>query len=93
MQALNTGELWQRLTEQTRQAISSGSLVSIETDHEFIEDSGVRFMVRCAKNLKRKLADKIRALLPRGCALKTPQSRSRAPRWIHLERATCAPSR
>jgi len=59
MNALSTGELWQRLTEQTRQALTTGSLISIETDYSFIEDGGVRFMVRRAKNLKRKLADKI----------------------------------
>jgi ATP adenylyltransferase len=54
---LNTGKLWQRLTEQTRLALTSGSLVSIDTDFSFIEDGGVRFMVRLAKNLKRKVAD------------------------------------
>ena len=57
MHTLNTGKLWQRLTEQTRLALTSGSLVSIDTDFSFIEDGGVRFMVRLAKNLKRKVAD------------------------------------
>ena len=57
MHTLNTGKLWQRLTEQTRLALISGSLVSIDTDFSFIEDGGVRFMVRLAKNLKRKAAD------------------------------------
>jgi ATP adenylyltransferase len=57
---LNTGELWQKLTEQTELALSAGSLVTIETDYSFIEDGGVRFMVRLAKNLKRKIADKAR---------------------------------
>jgi len=60
MSTLKTGKLWQQLAEQTELALLSGALVTIETDFYFIEDGGVRFMVRLAKNLKRKAADKTR---------------------------------
>ncbi|TNF99839.1 MAG: phosphorylase, partial [Gammaproteobacteria bacterium] len=54
---LTSGILWQRLTEQTTLALQSGALVPIETDYIYIEDGGVRFMVRTAKNLERKAED------------------------------------
>jgi len=48
------GTLWTRLVEQTELALSLGALQSIPTDYEFVEDAGVRFLVRTLVNLSRK---------------------------------------
>ncbi|MEC4818261.1 MAG: DUF4922 domain-containing protein [Scytonema sp. PMC 1069.18] len=55
---LETGTLWQRVKEQTEYALQSGALLSIPTDFEFVEQGGVRFVVRVLSNLARKDAAK-----------------------------------
>jgi sulfate adenylyltransferase (ADP) / ATP adenylyltransferase len=52
----NPGMLWQRTIEQTQSALSCGALLSIPTSHEFVEQAGVRFLVRIVNNLIRKEA-------------------------------------
>jgi len=46
--------LWQRIVFVTEQALSSGALLPIPTEYEFIEDSGIRFFVRRLSGLWRK---------------------------------------
>lgn len=52
--AWETGSLWPRLKAQTRHGLSTGALQSIATNAEYIEDGGVRFLVRILANLSRK---------------------------------------
>ncbi len=49
-----TGTLWDSLTRATAKALESGALRSIPTEYEFVEDAGVRFLVRVVTNLARK---------------------------------------
>ena len=51
------GRLWNLLRTRTEQAIASGHLQSIETQAARVEQSGVRFLVRIADNLRRKSDD------------------------------------
>ena len=51
---LKPGTLWTRIQEQTRHGLECGALQSIATDYEFVEDSGVNFLVRVLTNLTRK---------------------------------------
>ncbi|NJO76904.1 MAG: phosphorylase [Leptolyngbyaceae cyanobacterium RM1_406_9] len=51
---LQPGTLWQRVMEQTEWAIAHSSLLPIPTDCEFIEQAGIRFIVRIVANLVRK---------------------------------------
>ncbi|KAM3097355.1 phosphorylase [Phormidesmis sp. 146-35] len=46
--------LWDRVIEQTQHAIACGSLRSIPTDYEFVQQGNVRFLVRVLSNLVRK---------------------------------------
>ena len=46
--------LWRRLVEQTDYAIKCGALQSIPTNYEFVEQGGIRFLVRILANLVRK---------------------------------------
>jgi sulfate adenylyltransferase (ADP) / ATP adenylyltransferase len=55
---LKPGTLWQRVKAQTEYALESGALLSIPTDFEFVEQGGVRFLVRILSNLARKDAAK-----------------------------------
>ena len=48
------GSLWQKLKAQTRHGLSTGALQSIETDAEYMEEGGIRFLVRVLANLSRK---------------------------------------
>lgn len=48
------GTLWDSLTRATADALESGALRSIPTEYEFVEDAGVRFLVRLVRNLARK---------------------------------------
>ena len=48
------GMLWSSITQRTQQALQCGALKSIETDHEFVEQNGVQFLVRILANLVRK---------------------------------------
>ena len=51
---LQPGTLWTRIKEQTQHGLECGALQSIQTDYEFVEDSGVNFLVRILSNLTRK---------------------------------------
>jgi len=50
--------LWRRLVEQTEYALKCGALQSISTHYEFVEQGGIRFLVRILANLVRKDAAK-----------------------------------
>ncbi len=51
---LESGTLWTRVRERTKHAIKCGAMVSIPTEFEFVEQDGVRFLVRVLSNLARK---------------------------------------
>jgi ATP adenylyltransferase len=51
---LQPGALWQRVIEQTEWAIAHSALLPIPTDCEFVEQAGIRFIVRIVANLVRK---------------------------------------
>jgi len=55
---LQPGTLWQSVIERTESAWKSGALLSIPTEFEFVEQDGVRFLVRILSNLVRKDAAK-----------------------------------
>lgn len=48
------GTLWQSIIRTTEHALRSGALVPLSTSERFIEDSGVRFVVRVLDGLRRK---------------------------------------
>lgn len=48
------GTLWERVTRRVLEAIASGALHSLPTTYEFIEQDGVRFVVRMLANIERK---------------------------------------
>jgi ATP adenylyltransferase len=51
---LQAGTLWESLTARTARALSTGALRPIPTSFEFVEEGGVRFLVRALSNLARK---------------------------------------
>jgi len=51
---LQPGSLWSRVREQAEWAIAHKSLLSIPTEYEFVEQAGIRFIVRTVSNLVRK---------------------------------------
>jgi len=51
--------LWEELTRATDDALRGGALRSIPTDFEFVDDGGVRFLVRVVTNLARKQHAKV----------------------------------
>lgn len=51
---LEPGTLWTRTIQQTEHAIKCGSLLSIPTEYELVEQEGISFIVRILANLKRK---------------------------------------
>lgn len=55
---LKPGTLWTSVKERTEHALQCGALLSIPTEFEFVEQDGVRFLVRILSNLNRKKADK-----------------------------------
>lgn len=57
---LQRGTLWPALEQRTRDALACGALQPIGTRQDFIDDGGMRFLVRVAENLKRKAEDKAR---------------------------------
>jgi ATP adenylyltransferase len=63
---LQPGSLWQRVREQTEWAIARQSLLSIPTECEFIEQAGIRFIVRTVVNLVRKDENQQRSKTSRG---------------------------
>ena len=54
---LEPGSLVPALEECTRRAIASGALQPIHTDQVWVEDGGVRFLVRVVSSLRRKAAE------------------------------------
>lgn len=46
--------LWTKVIEGTEQALTCGALLSIPTEYEFVEQDGIRFLVRILSNLARK---------------------------------------
>jgi ATP adenylyltransferase len=51
---VETGTLWDEICTVTSRAMRSGDLQPIATRCEYIEDAGVRFLVRIAQNVARK---------------------------------------
>ncbi|PZV06374.1 MAG: phosphorylase [Leptolyngbya sp.] len=51
---LAPGALWSKIQQQTRHAQLSGALQPIDTRYEFLEQGGMRFLVRILANLARK---------------------------------------
>jgi len=51
---LEAGTLWERLTAATGHALSRGALQSLPTQCEFVEQGGIRFLVRVLASLARK---------------------------------------
>jgi sulfate adenylyltransferase (ADP) / ATP adenylyltransferase len=51
---LEPGTLWAKVTARTQHALQCGALLSIPTKSEFVEQNGVRFLVRILSNLVRK---------------------------------------
>lgn len=46
--------LWEKIKEQTQRALQNGALQPIPTEYEFVEQDGIRFLVRVLSNLVRK---------------------------------------
>jgi sulfate adenylyltransferase (ADP) / ATP adenylyltransferase len=46
--------LWKSIADRSERALQCGALLSIPTDYEFVEQGGVRFLVRILSNLIRK---------------------------------------
>ncbi len=51
---LAPGDLWGKVQQQTRHALGCGALQPLDTRYEFIEQGGMRFLVRILTNLVRK---------------------------------------
>jgi ATP adenylyltransferase len=51
---LRRGQLWSRVTRTTERALRSGALQPIPTEFTYLEQDGVRFLVRVVHNLARK---------------------------------------
>ncbi len=51
---LESGTLWTKLKQQTKLARERGALQSIKTEHKFIEQNGVTFVVHTLSSLTRK---------------------------------------
>lgn len=51
---LEPGSLWMRASQQTEFALACGTLHSLTTDYQFIEQNGIKFLVRILANLGRK---------------------------------------
>ncbi|HET6365201.1 MAG TPA: DUF4922 domain-containing protein [Nitrospirota bacterium] len=51
---LKKGTLWQSIDRTTENALKTGALLPVSTDHTFIEDAGLRFFVRVLASLRRK---------------------------------------
>ncbi len=55
---LKSDTFWTSVKERTEYALQCGALLSIPTEFEFVEQDGVRFLVRILSNLNRKKAAK-----------------------------------
>ncbi len=51
---LESNELWQKIKQQTEQALDCGALKSIPTDYELVKNEDIDFLVRIVTNLNRK---------------------------------------
>jgi ATP adenylyltransferase len=51
---LTPGTLWDNIQHQTYHALACGALQPIETHYEFLQEGGMRFLVRILANLARK---------------------------------------
>jgi ATP adenylyltransferase len=52
--SLAPGNLWNKIQQQTGYALACGALQPIDTHYEFIDQGGMRFLVRILANLARK---------------------------------------
>jgi sulfate adenylyltransferase (ADP) / ATP adenylyltransferase len=57
-QWLQTGTLWPKIRLQTQHALNCGALRPIPTTYDWVEQNGIRFVVRILANLQRKVAAK-----------------------------------
>jgi sulfate adenylyltransferase (ADP) / ATP adenylyltransferase len=57
-QWLQTGTLWPKIRLQTQHALNCGALQPIPTTYDWVEQNGIRFVVRMLANLQRKVAAK-----------------------------------
>ena len=57
---LRKGTLLHLINEVSEKALASGSLLPIGTDSEYVDDNGVRFVVRILSNLMRKDEDRLK---------------------------------
>ncbi|MFP5273823.1 ATP adenylyltransferase family protein [Coleofasciculus sp.] len=55
---LKPGTLWSKVQKTTEHALQCGALQPIATECEFVEQDGIRFLVRIVSNLDRKDKDK-----------------------------------
>jgi sulfate adenylyltransferase (ADP) / ATP adenylyltransferase len=51
---LKKGTLWRSLERTADNALKTGALLPVSTDHTFIEDAGLRFFVRVLASLRKK---------------------------------------
>jgi|GEM_PF-5412225 len=58
---LQSGTLWPAIRKRSEETIRSCGLHSIETKQDYVEERGVRFLVRSVSNLARKEAEKKKA--------------------------------
>lgn len=63
---LKPGALWDLATARTQQALACGALQPIPTESEWIEQGGVRFLVRILVNIARKEAAAKQKVTPDG---------------------------
>lgn len=57
---LEDGTLWNRMLERNEHALNCGALQPIPTEYEFVEQDGIRFLVRVLSSLARKEEDRKR---------------------------------
>jgi ATP adenylyltransferase len=57
---LKAGTLWESIVRTTEQALHAGAIIPIPTEYEFIEEEGIRFIIRVASTLQRKDEEKTR---------------------------------
>jgi ATP adenylyltransferase len=51
---LAPGDLWSKIQQQSHHALDCDALQPIDTRYEFVEQGGMRFLVRILANLTRK---------------------------------------
>jgi len=60
LRPLTPGAIYPALLARTHSAIACGALHSIATEQRFLEDGGVRFLVRSVSSLRRKAEERLR---------------------------------